>query len=167
MNRLTKIIKLSFLFAFLFLFSCTYPTYHLKTAFSEEEFAPYAKKGTATIVGQAFLKTRGGTVKYGAGNIVELYPVTSYSSEIITAMQAEKYGKFDNIDKRVLKYVKKTIADGEGRFEFDNIPAGDYYVCCTVRWEVPSEYGSYTTGANIAKEITVKKGEKVKIIITR
>jgi hypothetical protein len=49
--------------------------------FNEDEYLPYAGDGDATITGQAFLKTRGGDVKYGAGNTIFMNPVTSYSTE--------------------------------------------------------------------------------------
>ena len=49
--------------------------------FNEDEYATYAGDGTATITGQAFVKTRGGDVKFGAGNKVFLNPVTTYSTE--------------------------------------------------------------------------------------
>ena len=49
--------------------------------FIESEYDPYAGSGTGTIAGQAFFRTRGGDVKFGAGCEVHLNPVTSYSTE--------------------------------------------------------------------------------------
>ena len=38
--------------------------------FRAEDLVPYAEKGTSSIIGEAFLKTRGGSVKKGAGETV-------------------------------------------------------------------------------------------------
>ena len=43
--------------------------------------ASLAPAGTGTITGQAFLKTRGGEVRFGAGNMVLLIPSTPYTEE--------------------------------------------------------------------------------------
>src|SRR5688572_1071163 len=49
-------------------------------AFSAEEVAYAAQPGTGVIDGQAFLRTRGGDVKYGAGSAVFLLPLSAYTS---------------------------------------------------------------------------------------
>jgi len=46
---------------------------------SEDELRSYAGTGPCAIRGQAFLKTRGGDVKYGAGELVTLMPDTALS----------------------------------------------------------------------------------------
>src|SRR5437588_13083015 len=66
----------------LILSSCAITPQPRQTVFQEHEFAPYAGKGTSTVTGQAFLKTRGGEVKFGAGNEVWMFPVTSYTTEV-------------------------------------------------------------------------------------
>ena len=48
----------------------------------ESEFLPYAGTGTNTVTGQAFLKTRDGEVRFGAGCEVVVVPVTSYTIQI-------------------------------------------------------------------------------------
>jgi hypothetical protein len=161
-------IGLGCLLTVFFLFGCTKPAYHIQATFAEDEFAPYAKKGTATVVGQAFLKTKGGEVKYAAGNKVVLLPVTSYTTEAVTAGTVEQYAKFENLDPRLKKYMKESMADGEGRFEFKDIPPGNYYVFTHIIWQVAGPYGSLqTTGGNISTTITVSDGEKVKVVLTR
>ncbi|MDF0674341.1 MAG: hypothetical protein P0120_08370 [Nitrospira sp.] len=46
------------------------PQVEMKTPFSVNDFEPYKTKGQGKIYGQAFLKTRGGDVKIGAGDTV-------------------------------------------------------------------------------------------------
>lgn len=133
----------------------------MTTVFDEQEFAPFAAEGTATIRGQAFLKTRGGEVRYGAGNTVSLIPVTSYAREV---WQASLQGKVTVKDPRWDKYVRTTVANGSGNFEFTKIPAGDYYIECPIFWEV---LGGTRTGAVIKKQIRVAEGEELKIVMTQ
>lgn len=134
----------------------------------ESEYAPYAGQGTGSLIGQAFLKTRGGDVRYAAGNDVYLNPVTSYSTEWFDV--AIRGGQpISEGDPRVQAFTRTTVADGEGRFEFNNLPAGDYYVVTWVFWEVPSgAYGGMTTtGGPVGSKVTVRDGETTRVIVGR
>ena len=66
-----------------FILGCVTPVYQITTPYSDEEHRPYTQKGNSVIVGQAFLKTRGGDVKYGAGDNVYLLPRTAYTTECL------------------------------------------------------------------------------------
>ena len=138
--------------------------YQMVTPYNEKDWAAYEKKGASVITGQAFLKTRGGEVRYGAGETVTLIPVTSYTTELLQASM--KRAKITNLDSRWENHNKETVADGNGNFEFNNIPAGDYLLQCDVYWQVPGQYGMETTGATIKKQVKVSDGEKIKVIMT-
>jgi hypothetical protein len=64
-------------------------------------------------------------------------------------------------------YRKLTTADGEGRFEFDNLPAGEYYLTCSITWGVPSDLGVMPTGGIAYAKVTVRNGETVKAVVAR
>ncbi|MGD1090116.1 MAG: hypothetical protein ABR955_15535, partial [Verrucomicrobiota bacterium] len=117
----------------------------MTTPFDESAFQPFVGKGTSTITGQAFQKTIGGDVKYGAGDEVSLIPATPYTTEMIQAWQKSARKNLlllpPQITPQLQKYVREVIADGSGNFEFQNIPAGDYYIVCPIFWSVPIEYG--------------------------
>ncbi|OGW44104.1 MAG: hypothetical protein A2Y66_05560 [Nitrospirae bacterium RBG_13_41_22] len=164
LNRLVQVSLI--LITIATLASCITPRiYKMVTPFDEREFAPYSGDGTSTIQGQAFLKTRGGEVRYAAGNTVTLIPATSYSREI---WQASLRGEFlSNKDPRWYNYVREVIADGFGNFEFKNIPAGEYYIECPIFWEVPGQYGLQSTGAVVKKEIKALPNQTVKLILTQ
>jgi hypothetical protein len=140
---------------------------HRKAVFVEAEYAPYNIPGTGKVVGQTFLKTRGGDVKYGAGNIVYMNPVTSYSTEWFESIK--QLTRLEDPDPRTNKYNLQTMADGEGRFEFDNLPAGEYYIMCNIFWEVPSGRHGYmkTTGNPAYSRVKVENGKTTKTIVTR
>ncbi len=141
--------------------------YPRNAQFYEDEYNPYDKSGTGIIQGQAFLKTRGGDVKYGAGNIVTMNPVTSYSTEWFE-FSVKKHIPLEEPDPRTLKYNRQTVADGEGRFEFNDLPAGEYYIACYISWEVPTS-SSYmiTTGGYAYAKVKVEEGKVIKVVVTR
>ena len=108
--------------------SCAAPRVYVPTPierppFPEAEYAALAKTGTATVTGQAFLKTRGGDVKTGAGNAVYLNPVTSYSKFAYDHRLA--YDGLSPVDQRMNAYLRQTVADASGRFSFKNVPDGE------------------------------------------
>lgn len=131
--------------------------------FIEAEYSPYERTGSGVLVGQAFLVTAGGDVKYGAGRQVLLNPVTSYSDEwyqksVVPCLTIEPS------DPRVHKYTRYTMADGEGRFRFTDLPPGDYYAVCAISW-VFSANGTQTGGYAHAK-VTIRDGQTTEVILT-
>jgi hypothetical protein len=135
-----------------------------RTGFQKEEYEPYAGEGTAAVVGQAFLKTKGGDVKYAAGNEVRLVPKTSYSTEWWqrVVLGNENLG---SVDERAKVYTRVTIADGEGRFKFENLPPGSYYAFTIITWQVPSQYGLKETGGVAGGEYRVAEGQRLEVIL--
>ncbi len=104
-------------------------------------------------------------MKLGAGNTVELIPSTPYTRERFGYALADF--KVDPRHPDMNKYVRTTIADAQGNFEFTNIPAGDYVVACLIQWELPSSFIPQYTGAQAIKFVTVKDGEEKKIVLTK
>jgi hypothetical protein len=143
------------------------PVIQVNTPFAEDDYIPYTKDGTGNIKGQAFLKTQAGDVKYAAGNTIHLIPTTSYTKELMDKAIEKGGGFTTNMDYRLNKYIKTTIADADGRFEFLKLPAGDYYIGCHIAWKYATRYGLMPTGGNIIKQANIKEGESVKVILTR
>jgi len=134
-----------------------------QTQFNAADYAPYDKPAGASISGQAFLKTRGGDVKFGAGNYVTLDPVTPYFTEWFEHTALRGTLKADP-DSRTHPYHRETRADGEGRFTFENLPAGDYYIACSIRWLA----GDSNTGGVAHAKVHVDAGQYLKnVIVTR
>jgi hypothetical protein len=146
--------------------ACATPKLMPRTAtFIQAEYDPFAVEGTGSISGEAFLKTRSGDVKLGAGETVILNPVTSYSTEwyerSIGAGEALEPG-----DERARPYTKRVIVDSRGSFRFDKLPPGDYYLACRIVWEYASQWGLQRTGGMAHARATVCTGEDTRVIVT-
>jgi len=134
--------------------------------FDEGLLKPYAGAGSSTIIGQVFLKTRGAEVRVGAGNEVELVPLIPYTQERL--QRATINGEdIAPRDPRLAQYIRKTIADVQGNFEFTGIPAGEYIIYCLIQWEYGTQYGTATTGGDAFAIIKVSPNERVKVVVTR
>lgn len=145
-----------------FLAGCAAPQ-PMSAKFDPAEHAAFSKSGTGVIEGQAFLKTKGGDVKLAAGNVVSVFPATSYWREwrdrsVIGGVE------LSGGDDRANQFVRETQADGEGRFRFDGLPAGSYILTCEIRWHY-SEYGQ--TGGIAHARVTVRDGEVTRAVVTR
>lgn len=110
--------------------------------FDPAEYAPYAGSGPCSISGQAFLKTQAGDVKFGAGEEVFLNPVTAYSTEWYQRIVCRNE-ILEAADPRCAEYCRRRIADADGRFRFDGLPPGDYYVACRIVWAYGYSSGVY------------------------
>ncbi len=112
----------------------TTQSYTLTQPYSETDFSPYERSGQADLRGQAFLKTVGGDVKTCAGNKVYLMPATAYNAEILAHVPAT----FTNRDGRADRFTRIGICDADGKFEFDSVPATQWFVLTDVTWGVPN-----------------------------
>jgi hypothetical protein len=133
--------------------------------FPQAEYEKLKLDGAEKLTGQAFLKTMGGDVKVAAGSQVVLMPKTSYTDfQFATCMGPVRCNKED---MRAAKYEKVTIADAQGKFEFDNIAPGEYYVQTSVTWMRPSTYGLVTEGGALMSAASVKPGQNNTVMVTR
>lgn len=149
----------------LFLFGCTSTT--LTTSFDPKQAAFINTQGSASITGQAFLRRNDGIVVYAAGSEVTLIPKTPYSDERIAAIygggKISYFGaNFKNDVQEYYQYTRKTVADGEGRFTFNDVASGSYYVTTSVIWMV--QY--VQQGGALMERVTVSNGQKASIIMS-
>ncbi|HZP11981.1 MAG TPA: hypothetical protein VFB36_06135 [Nevskiaceae bacterium] len=134
------------------------------------EYAPYEKSGNASISGQAFLVTTSGDAKKAAGKEVTCDPATSLSRRWWNdARVYERIQPRMPDDPKFLSMRKTVTADADGRFTFDNLPAGDYLIRTTIEWEPlhcgePGySYCSKQAGA-VGGLVHVNAGEKKNVI---
>lgn len=136
-----------------------------RISFPVAEYDALPKTGTGSVTGQAFLRTVGGDVKYGAGSEVYLQPVTAYTTQWY---EVNVLGgrQLTNPDPRASQGQLRTQADGNGNFTFTNVPPGNYYLSAAVRWSAPSQYGLLPQGGVVVKTIAVADGKQTTQMLT-
>jgi len=123
---------------------------------SDEEISNYSGTGECAIEGQVFLRTRGGDVRYGAGESVLLQPDTSPLRNAVTILRAGGIPKWSpDQSERTDALKRRTTSDGDGRFEFQSIPCGRWLVGSQVYWEVFGGSASYREGGILTMWIEV------------
>ena len=137
--------------------------------YNAAEYQPYQQPGTGSISGQAFLLNKSGEPKKAAGKDVTLDPATTMarawwnSARAWTRMEPRLPE-----DSRFAAARKTTTADADGKFSFDGLPAGDYLIRTTVKWEPErcAEYGSScsTQEGVIGGLVHLSAGEKKSVI---
>ncbi|RAU39285.1 hypothetical protein [Pseudomonas sp. RIT411] len=137
-----------------------------RIAFPVAEYNALPKEGTGVVEGQAFMKTVGGDVKFGAGSEVTLNPITSYSEQWYRHYY-ELRSPLQAADTRQDSYILTTQADGSGNFKFTDVPPGRYFVTSTVRWQAPSQFGLTNQGGWLTNRITVSNGKTTRVMLTR
>ena len=139
-----------------------------RVSYNELEYVNFKKAGTAKATGQAFLRTSSGDVKYAAGSRVSLVPVTSISNQwyyqwylVEDHLSPEKV--MGERDIRHSAIIRRTEADGEGKFTFRNIPAGEYFIITSVVWK----FDQRTVGGFICNKVSIEDGKLHDFVITR
>ena len=127
-----------------------------QTKFILEEYEPYGVLGNGVIEGQAFLWDDDGHLVYGAGKLIFMNPVTTYSTEWWERNVLGQVELEPSKDKRGQYYHWITIADGFGQFRFEGLPPGEYYLGSRV---IEGEQFAYA-------KVTLADGERAEILLT-
>jgi len=142
-------------------------------AFSVEEAAFIKKPGTATVIGHAFRTKSTGAVVNGAGEVVRLIPSTAYTRERFRNLYGERkyvphraYPRDDNPDPAYAEYTRTTKAEANGRFVFEKVAAGAYFLTTQVIWG--DEDALFREGGSVYDMVTItgKETEPVSVILS-
>lgn len=121
--------------------------------FSDADFVNYVGVGPATLNGTALGRTRGGGVRTCAGLPVYLAPATAFVKDGIGRM-------YDDFSRRAVdmaagpskKYWRESACDAQGKFTFERVPAGAWYVLTSIEYEVAAA----PIGGNV--QVTERQG---------
>jgi hypothetical protein len=141
------------------------PTFLPATEISEAEYLPYSVSGTNVLAGQAFLSQKGGGVVKAAGRTVTLDPATDTTGSNWWLQAGRKWTTRYMLPNSptARKLRRTTIADADGRFKFEGLPPGSYYVRTEITWDVPY-HGPQ--GGLVGKQVTVGPGESTSVILS-
>ena len=158
----------------------------LTAAFDPAEAAFIKKPGTGKIDGHAFWRDgEGGTIN-AAGEIIRLVPATTYARQRFAAL----YGSGRTVPASAIQKMpadpsyeentRTTRAEANGRFEFDNLAPGTYFVTAQIVYRDKHQFVHFQSGIyhNIQKvgsdggamfetgTITGKEKDAVKLVLT-
>lgn len=156
------------------------------SAFDPAEAAFIKTNGKASIHGHAFWRDDKGGTFNAAGEIIRLVPATKYARERFAALYkgrrslpSDQIPRVD-VDPQYADYTRTTRAESTGRFEFDNVAPGVYFVTAQVHYRDKDSYvqinaGSFRSrlrtgndGGAMFETVTVtgKEEKPVKLVLT-
>lgn len=146
----------------------------VQSRFDPSEVAWFAARGTNAITGSAILRSFNGKVKTCAALAVTLMPVSAYARERMRALYNSENDGFNPLiggnaadfggdDPGYLTTVRTTRCDARGRFSFNELPDGDYYLVATVTWRDRS-FGM-DKGGSLMQRVHVSTGESKDVLL--
>lgn len=110
-------------------------------AFSAEEAAFIKKPGKGVITGHAFRTRSNGVVVNAAGEVIRLIPSTGFTRERFAQLYGNRkflpvarYPVEDKPDPGYAEATRTVKSEANGRFIFQNVPPGSYYLTAQVVW---------------------------------
>lgn len=122
----------------------------------QQETAPYLKKGSGTIAGVVTIVANGNTMVAGAGAGVFLTPATTWANWRLQHFVIED-NEVPEKSQAQLAWLTKT--DAQGRFDFTDLPPGQYLLLSQV---------FLAGGSDVAyARVQLGAGEKAEVNVTR
>ncbi len=136
----------------------------LQNRFDPAEAAYAVKPGTGTVEGEAFVRKFNGRIANAAGLAIYLVPVTPYTTELMQAVETGSgvtalSGELDD-------YARGLAADSKGRFKFERIPPGDYYLLTQMTWSERAGKETLTFYKGLVMQVTMAAGEHKKVSLS-
>jgi len=108
-----------------------------QAALLQEQSAPYRQRGDSTVTGRAYLVAPDGHRIPGADGEVYLTPVTTWGeSRVVDVLTTNKIPKGE---ARGAEVWWVTRADNGGRFAFEDLVGGEYFVLCPISYAAGGE----------------------------
>lgn len=129
----------------------------LRTPFVGADHSAFAGTGTASVIGQAFLRQRGGGVVTCAGDTVFLLPDSEIYRELTWYLREGRSPLPPSAEPVLFSTLKRTTTcDAAGNFRFRQLPAGSYLLVARVVWTV----GSSRQGGFLMDTVTVDERQE-------
>lgn len=128
-----------------------------RISFPTYEYNSLKKTGSSTVSGSVYVENRQSGEKI-MGKKVKLYlnPVTSYSEQWYQESYLGGY-KMSKSDNRLYNYLKYTVSNTSGKFNFFGVANGNYYLVGTVTCGQECGYSSNRT-IRLVRQVYVGSG---------
>ena len=135
-------------------------------AFDASEAGYIKKTGKTSIHGHAFWRDDKGGTTNAAGEMIRLVPATRYARERFAALYksqrslpADQIPRVD-VDPQYADFTRSVRAESTGRFEFENVAPGEYFVTAQVRYKETESAGyhrSHALGGVLGEALRTKQ----------
>ena len=124
------------------------------------EYAPYDTVGTGVITGFGSAAAQPGLGINLAGRTVLLRPVTTWSRQWWDDWLHDSGSSMPK-DPFANAHARLVTADSTGRFRFEGLPAGDYYVTARALWNWGGDVSIFLFG----REVRLAPGEHANVAL--
>ncbi len=132
-------------------------------AFDGKSHSAYLQPGTSTLVGQGFLRQRGGGIVTCAGNGVLALPATQFFRERVAKLGTGYGGTVvDDVTPGYGAVVRSGQCDAQGNFKLEGLPAGEWLVLTEVRWRI----GYNNQGGYLLREVATAAGQAQQVLLS-
>lgn len=143
--------------------ACARPEMAQSVAYQEADHRAFIGKGTAAVDGEGFLRRPNAQLARCSGGKVFLMPATPYFRERMEIFR--KGGVTANSRDRLesdTKVVRQTQCDHLGRFLFEGLPAGKWFVVTRISFESDG----WSDNSTYYAEVETRSGEVSKVILS-
>jgi len=137
------------------------PPIEIKSRFNNVEIDWINNAGNASLTGYAYIHWHNSNTENCNANEVSLVPVSSYSKERMNALygnalRGENYkNRITEPSAEYLLATRNTMCDFNGKFRFDNVPAGEWFLLTKVSY------------MSLMQRVSIPAEGKIEVILTR
>jgi len=152
------------------------PPAQMTSPFSADDVAWSRAPGTAIVEGRAGVPAGGGVFQTCAGGEAQLFPAGPYAAEMMRIVFGNDVRGYvplassprypTNIAADFSRTVRRVGCDGDGRFRFDSVPAGRWYVFSNVIWRNPGGEAPTPQGGALMLRVDVAEGARANVVLT-
>jgi len=143
----------------------------LTTSFNATEAQRLTQPGANIVSGSALIRQNGGGIVTCAGLSIMLIPHTAYAAERIRAIYGntergsnpiQRQLQFVPDDTRYLQITRQTVCDAQGKFTFNDVADGRFYLISVINWRV----GNAVQGGSLMQAVSVKDGGSRDVVLS-
>ena len=147
------------------------PRLEVASTFDVAEAAYIHETGEGTVEGRVFVRLWSGEEVHCAGQTVKLVPQTALARERLGHLYGEtglrrhvrNPVKLEKPDPQYWDYMREAPCDDQGRFRFEGVADGGYFVVGSVSWR--GLHGHWQAGS-LMQAVEVRGGEAANLVLT-